>query len=293
MNQPQMNPMYMNPMLINPIGMNPMGINPMEINNQKNNFNQIGMDQTAIEVKNIVQPYEIKIKELEEIIRQKDLEIAILKQKLNKSSSNNNFININPMIMGQNMNPMMMQGFSLQNPQFLKEKAKKLHILLKTENGDFSNECSRQDKVSILYEKNNINRGYLIHKYKVLLPDFTFRENGINKNYSLIYLKNDCIDIIFKDTYSPRVGFGFQTFNIRIKDKIIKLQTFDTCGKEMYRSLVTNFYRSASLTIIVYAINKSNNFNNIDLWIKDCKTNSSHNAKLFLIGNKIDIDEKE
>ena len=199
MNQPQMNPMYMNPMLINPIGMNPMGINPMEINNQQNNFNQIGMDQTAIEVKNIVQPYEIKIKELEEIIRQKDLEIAILKQKLNKSSSNNNFININPMIMGQNMNPMMMQGFSLQNLQFLKDKAEKLHILLKTENGDFSNECSRQDKVSILYEKNNINRGYLIHKYKVLLPDFTFRENGINKNYSLIYLKNDCIDIIFKD----------------------------------------------------------------------------------------------
>ena len=75
-----MNQIGMNPMIINPIGFNQMGINPISMNNQ---MNQMGMDQTTMDIKNIVKPYEDKIKELEEKIRQKDFEIAVLKQKLN------------------------------------------------------------------------------------------------------------------------------------------------------------------------------------------------------------------
>ena len=67
------------------------------------------MNNTTLNIKNIVQPYENKIKELEEIIRQKNFEITVLKQKLNK---NNNLMNmninpINPMIYNQNMNQFM------------------------------------------------------------------------------------------------------------------------------------------------------------------------------------------
>jgi len=66
------------------IGMNNMGgMNPMGINNPQNLMNQMTMDNTALNVKNIIQPYENRIKELEEIIRQKDFKIAVLKQKLN------------------------------------------------------------------------------------------------------------------------------------------------------------------------------------------------------------------
>ena len=138
MNQPQMNPMGMNQMGMNPMNMNPMGINPMNINplginNQQNQFNQMSMDQTTLEVKNIVEPYEKEIKRLQEIIRKKDLEIAVLKQKLNNYSSNNNFMNMNPMMMNQNMNPMMNQGF---NQQQLEYNYRKHYVTLKTENGD-------------------------------------------------------------------------------------------------------------------------------------------------------------
>ena len=77
------------------------------------------MDNTALNIKNIIQPYENKIRDLEEIIKQKDFEIIVLKQKLNNIPKNN-FMNMNinlmnPMmdIMNQNMNmniqPMMNQ----------------------------------------------------------------------------------------------------------------------------------------------------------------------------------------
>ena len=202
MNQPQMNPMGMNPMNMNPMGINPMNINPLGINNQQNQFNQMSMDQTTLEVKNIVEPYEKEIKRLQEIIRKKDLEIAVLKQKLNNYSSNNNFMNMNPMMMNQNMNPMMNQGF---NQQQLEYNYRKYFVTLKTENGDFKIECNEKDKLSILFEKNNLNKGALIYEYRVLNSKLTFEENGIKKKYPLIYLKDGFfVNIQFQDNYGNK-----------------------------------------------------------------------------------------
>ena len=214
-----MNPFQMNQMMMNPMMMNQMGMNQIGINYQQNQFNQINMDNTTLEVKNIVQPYEKKIKELEEIIRQKDLEIAVLKQKLNKKSSNNNFMNINPMMMNPNMNPMMIPGF-FQQP--FEDKGGKLEILLKTENGDFKTECFEKDKVSILFEKNNINNGALIYKYKKLNNELTFKENGINKFNSIIYLKNNIKRICFKDTHGKAFNYLIKSDNVDYLFEIIK-----------------------------------------------------------------------
>ena len=36
---------------------------------------------------------------------------------------------------------------------------------------------------------------------------------------------------IFDDTYSATVGFEFLTFNVKLNDKLIKLQIWDTCGQ--------------------------------------------------------------
>jgi small GTP-binding protein len=96
----------------------------------------------------------------------------------------------------------------------------------------------------------------------------------------------------FEDFYSPTVGFEFLTFNVKIEDKTVKLQIWDTCGQEVYRSLISSFYRSASLAIVVYSIEDENSFNNIEKWLNDIKTQSSPDVKIFLIGNKADLDDK-
>ena len=69
--------MMMNNMMnnMNPMGMNNIGMNQIINNNL--------IDQTALNIKSIVEPYENKIRQLEEIIKQKDFEITVLKQKLN------------------------------------------------------------------------------------------------------------------------------------------------------------------------------------------------------------------
>jgi small GTP-binding protein len=61
---------------------------------------------------------------------------------------------------------------------------------------------------------------------------------------------------LFETNYNATVGFEFFSFNIKINDKVLKLQIWDTCGQEIYRSLITNFYRNSSLAIMVYAVDK-------------------------------------
>lgn len=61
---------------------------------------------------------------------------------------------------------------------------------------------------------------------------------------------------LFDSNYNATVGFEFFTFNVRINNQIVKLQVWDTCGQEIYRSLIINFYRNASLAIMVYGIDK-------------------------------------
>lgn len=69
------------------------------------------------------------------------------------------------------------------------------------------------------------------------------------------------------------------------------MQIWDTCGQEFYRSLITNFYRNASLAIMVYSITSKESFANIDIWLNELKLHSNPDAKVFLIGNKQDLEE--
>ena len=56
------------------------------------------------------------------------------------------------------------------------------------------------------------------------------------------------------ENYNCTIGFEYFNYIIKINNTIIKLQIWDTCGQERYRSLITSFYRNTSLGIFVYAI---------------------------------------
>ena len=177
----------------NQMGMN----NPMiGMNNQQNQMNGMMMDGTAQNIRNIIQPYENKIRELEEIIKQKDFEIIVLKQKLN----NNNISNINPMMINMNMNPLnIMMGNMNQQKE---NKEKEIYLKIISENKSELISCFKEDKASVLKEKYNLNEGALTFNYKPIDYDKTIEENGIYSG-SLINVTHKIINIGFK--YEDRV----------------------------------------------------------------------------------------
>ena len=93
----------------------------------------------------------------------------------------------------------------------------------------------------------------------------------------------------FEELYRATVGFEFMSFNIRINKVVIKLQIWDTCGQEVYKSLITGLYRNSSLAIIIYSVTNKNSFQHVENWIKELKLNSSKNIKIILVGNKCDL----
>ena len=98
---------------------------------------------------------------------------------------------------------------------------------------------------------------------------------------------------IFEEAYSATVGFEFLTFNLKIDGKIVKLQIWDTCGQEIYRSLISSFYRNASLAMMVYSIDSKESFSHIETWLKEIKLQSNPDIKIFLIGNKADLGPEQ
>ncbi len=97
---------------------------------------------------------------------------------------------------------------------------------------------------------------------------------------------------IFEESYSATVGFEFLVFNVKLNEKVVKLQIWDTCGQELYRSLISSFYRNSSLAMMVYAINNKESFMHIESWLKEVKLQSNPDIKVFLIGNKSDLEEE-
>ena len=112
-------------------------------------------------------------------------------------------------------------------------------------------------------------------------------DSGVGKSC----LTNKATKNVFETAYNTTIGFEFFSFNIKINDKVLKLQIWDTCGQELYRSLITNFYRNSSLAIMVYSITSKKSFDNVDTWLKELKMHSNPDAKVFLIGNKQDLEE--
>ena len=92
--------------------------------------------------------------------------------------------------------------------------------------------------------------------------------------------------------YSPTIGFEFLTFFIKIDGTIIKLQIWDTCGQEVYRSLIKSFYHNSSLGILVYSIDNKTSFDNLDSWLNEIKNEGNPDINIFLIGNKVDLESQ-
>ena len=95
----------------------------------------------------------------------------------------------------------------------------------------------------------------------------------------------------YSDSYQATIGFEFLLMYYEVNGVKIKLQVWDTCGQEMYRSLIQGFYRNTALTLLMYAENDLKSFDDLDNWIKDIKNSTENDQPIFLVGNKCDLDK--
>ncbi len=96
----------------------------------------------------------------------------------------------------------------------------------------------------------------------------------------------------YSDSYQATIGFEFLLMYYEVNGIKMKLQIWDTCGQEMYRSLIQGFYRNTALTVLIYAVNDQKSFDDLDNWIKDIRNSTENEQPIFLVGNKCDLDKE-
>ncbi|MHA1125478.1 MAG: Rab family GTPase [Candidatus Heimdallarchaeota archaeon] len=95
----------------------------------------------------------------------------------------------------------------------------------------------------------------------------------------------------FQENYKMTIGVDFTIKQIKIKNKLIKCQIWDTGGQERFSKIRPLYYRGALGCLIVYDVTSRESFENLDKWVKEVKTHCIK-IPIIIVGNKIDLKKR-
>ena len=123
--------------------------------------------------------------------------------------------------------------------------------------------------------------------FNYMLKYIIIGDSGVGKSNILLKYLHDK----FHEDFQTTIGVEFGAKNLNMKDKIYRIQIWDTAGQEMFRSITRAYYKNSVCACVVYDITNRNSFDNIKSWIEDCKKHSPKTVFLVLIGNKNDLEK--
>lgn len=94
----------------------------------------------------------------------------------------------------------------------------------------------------------------------------------------------------FNDDYQATIGVEFGAKNLSIKNKVYRVQVWDTAGQENFRSITRAYYKNSVCAFIVYDITRKESFEHVQNWVEDCKSQTPKTVLLVLVGNKTDLE---
>ena len=80
---------------------------------------------------------------------------------------------------------------------------------------------------------------------------------------------------------------------IELKNKTFNLNIWDTAGEEKYHAMTPIFYRGAHGAIIIFDVTNRETFKRASKWFHELTQFAEGNTKIILVGNKIDLPNRE
>ncbi|MDR3549285.1 MAG: GTP-binding protein [Candidatus Pacebacteria bacterium] len=124
-------------------------------------------------------------------------------------------------------------------------------------------------------------------------PDLNFKviligETGVGKTCIMLRASRD----EFKEEHTVTLGADFTNYYLNINGKSTKLQMWDTCGLEMYKSMIRVFFKGSDAAFLVFDVTNEKTFTTLPLWLKELREFTSPDVLCYLIGNKIDMPHR-
>ena len=122
------------------------------------------------------------------------------------------------------------------------------------------------------------------HLFKLII----IGDTGVGKSC----LMKRVMDNEIKVEHQVTIGVEFGSFGLKVDNgKIIKLQIWDTAGQESFKSVTRIFYRGAHCVFLTYDVTREDTFVNLQEWLKEIKQHASEDVRVYLIGNKAELEE--
>jgi len=135
-----------------------------------------------------------------------------------------------------------------------------------------------------------------IYKMSEEHPDMIFKliiigDSGVGKSCFFMQFTEGN----FKDDHNVTIGVEYGARVLKVGEKFIKLELWDTAGQEAFRAITRSFYRNANGVILMYDLTRLESFENLEDWLREVRTNSAPDISILLIGNMLDLadDERE
>lgn len=93
----------------------------------------------------------------------------------------------------------------------------------------------------------------------------------------------------FNEKFCPSTTMNYAEKDIEIGKKTIRLNIWDTIGQEKYRSISKLFLNDTKIVILVYSIDDSKSFTELEYWNKLAKEQIDQDVFLGIVGNKSDL----
>ena len=113
---------------------------------------------------------------------------------------------------------------------------------------------------------------------------------GVGKSSIIQNIIKESVPI--DENYKATIGFDIFKYKSKVKDIIINLNIWDTCGLCEFSSCTPSLFKNVVLAIIVYQIDKLSTFENLQNWVNLLKLYANPDILTFIVGNKNDLEDQ-
>ncbi|EDR22979.1 hypothetical protein, conserved [Entamoeba dispar SAW760] len=127
-----------------------------------------------------------------------------------------------------------------------------------------------------------MSRGNYDHLFKILI----IGESGVGKT---AIMQRFC-ENTFEPVYISTVGVDFKPKVIKVGNKTVKMQLWDTAGQDRFRNITASYYRGTQGVLIVYDVTDRASFDKVSSWFTEVRDRTENDPPvIILVGNKTDL----
>eukprot|EP01088_Endostelium_zonatum_P020188 TRINITY_DN72_c0_g1_i1.p1 TRINITY_DN72_c0_g1~~TRINITY_DN72_c0_g1_i1.p1 ORF type:complete len:213 (+),score=49.66 TRINITY_DN72_c0_g1_i1:74-712(+) len=122
-------------------------------------------------------------------------------------------------------------------------------------------------------------------QYDFLFKILIIGDSGVGKSALLLRFADDS----YTESYISTIGVDFKIRTVKVEDKTVKLQIWDTAGQEKFRTIISSYYRGAHGIIVAFDTTDELTFNHVTTWLREIERFALGGVSKLLVGTKSDL----